>query len=363
MTTPITDMSPHHLHHETTTHFRSGSVFGAMARAAVTEYTPGREIKARLRNSLYQLIDTTAHYQDNNYQADTELLTNKLLRFRPRLIGALGVHNYLTDSTAQTPALENFYLFWALGSIQDDFIDTLPKYKPDEASLQERQRTIATSIFGDNRRFYRAAHHQLRQNLQNNYFGDKQQNYMTQKVTDWYRFLIAQEADVLEVPLHDMTYQSCRAYREEQNLHAGSALVALLNGEDCLNPERQRIESVVAQFSYLTQIIDDIADTAEDLIAERPSYAVGALLDHPAELDRMRCYVMENPHTKLTPYVFNRLAPESLRVLTETFGEYQTTLYALAGSRGLTTIASSLFKHFPYIRNVIFRINPKFANF
>lgn len=344
----------------------TGTVFSCMREAAHTERTKGRQAKAHLKDQLFELIDSTDYYQGSSQDEDTELLTNKLLRFRPRLIGAVGVYNYLScreSTTTDTQSLENFYLFWALGSIQDDFIDTLPKYRPGETSEHRRQCDVAQAIFGDERRFYRAAYHQLRENIHASNAGKPEQAYMIDKVTGWYQFLINQEAAVLETPLDDMTFESCKTYREDQNLQAGSALVALLNGPNCLNPTHQEIEPIVAEFSFLTQIMDDIADTAEDLTAERPSYAVGALLDHPSEMAAVRAYIAAHPNAKLTPHRLNTLAPGSLHIITETFNGYLNHLYEQTGSKTLTSIASGLFHYYPYIRNVLYCINPKYANF
>ncbi len=332
---------------------RRRSVGRAMLSALYGERTHGKQLKDTLRDDLLNFISANERYTDKSQEEDSDLLTQKLLRFRPRLVGAVGTYAHLTgnsyDQLVQQDGLENFYLFWALGSIQDDFI--------------ERRSLVGRSIFGDNRRFYRAAHHLLRQNIKASSVTEAHRDYGLEKISDWYRFLVDQEARVLNMSFEDLTFDFCRTYREDQNMLAGSTLVALLNGNNSLDPTYQKIEPLVAKFSFLTQIIDDIADTVEDLAAERPSYVVGALVDVPDELNAMRTYVARNPTTKLTPIRFQRIAPLAYDTVVSTFGKYSNELEVESGSKGITRLGGVMFRYFPPIRDILYKVNPKYANF
>lgn len=341
----------------------------SLLNACKGELGLGADIKRTVGDDLLALIDENEVYSStpDSVTENVELLTNKLFRFRPRLVGAVGAYQHLIgasyESLVEQKGMDSFYLFWALGSIQDDFIDELPKTDHLEKEEKRNKSMVGRSIFGGDRTFYRAAHHQLRQQIKTANFGEAQERYLQQKVTDWYRFLIEQEAEVLDTPFEDMSFKYCREYRESQNLQAGSALAAMLNGTSCLDPRRQQIEGTMARFSYLTQIIDDIADTAEDMTAKRPSYAVGALMDNPAELQLMREYIAMNPDCKLTPRRFRRLAPDAYQMVHGAFADYSSELRQSPGGAELTRVASRLFHVFPYVRNVLYRVDPKYANF
>jgi hypothetical protein len=346
------------------------SVGAAMLGAFVGEQKYGKEAKAGLQHDLTAMIDESPHYQ-GEHEGDQELLAKKLLRFRPRLVGAVGAYSHLTgqryNQIVGQGGLENFYLFWALGSIQDDFIDGLPKQLPaegeDPGEAHDRRRAlVAQSIFGDDRRFYRAAHHMLRARIKGSDLGEHQTNYALDKVTDWYQFLIDQEAHVLATPFDELDFETSRTYREDQNRRAGTTLVALLNGRNNLDPRYRAVEDPVAEFSFMTQIIDDIADTAEDLSARRPSYAVGALVDNPRDMARMEAYMAANPNAKITPGQFKLVAPEAYDQVYGAFTDYADSLRTSA-SKGIATLGTRMFRYFPHIRNALFRIDPKYANF
>lgn len=202
----------------------------------------------------------------------------------------------------------------------------------------------------------------MRQRIQNAQLGTDQTAYALDKVTDWYQFLIDQEAEVLATPFEELTFDFSRTYREEQNHRAGTALVALLNGRQCLDSRFMAVEEPVAEFSFMTQIIDDIADTSEDLSAQRPSYAVGALVDHPIEMERMQTYMDANPNAKVTPAQFKNIAPDAFTQVYDAFDSYANDLGSSA-SRDIARLGRNMFRYFPYVRNGLYRVNPKYANF
>ena len=165
------------------------------------------------------------------------------------------------------------------------------------------------------------------------------------------------------MPFEVLTFSMCQQYRERQNLQAGSTLVAILNEQNCLISEFQRIEPLVSQFSFLTQIIDDIADTGEDLTAMRPSYAVGALVNNPEELERIQVFITEHQYAKITPRQFRRIAPQSYALINQTFNGYCKEFEKQTGKHGLTRLARTLYSFYPAVRNILFKVNANIANF
>lgn len=302
-------------------------------------------------------------------QKDTDALDQKLFRFRPRSIGALVVYSSLSGSSYEDIQSQGgrdlFSLFWALGSIQDDFIDELPK--DTIGTKGERKKDVAVSIFGDERKFYRGIFYTLKKKLGESDFGEPEKRYLVGKVASWYQFLVDQEADVLGTEFENYTFGYCKNYRELQNQKAGEVLVALLNGRACLDPKKQALEKSVPRFSYLTQIVDDIADLPEDVIAERPSYAVGALVSNPEELARVVQKVKSlNKPIKVTPREFHELAPNSAEMVDSLFQQYreQLVLSSVGGNgEGLSVLAQAMHSWYPYLRGALFKINPSFANF
>jgi hypothetical protein len=137
-----------------------------------------------------------------------------------------------------------------------------------------------------------------------------------------------------------------------------------LNGAQCLDPRSQALERTVPKLSFRTQVIDDIADIPEDLSNERPSYAVGALVEHPEELQAILSYIQAHSVSKVTPALFERLAPISSKQVKTQFDAYGKELEqeGVTGSM-LASMGNTIFKYFPTFRNAMYRINPKYANF
>jgi hypothetical protein len=343
---------------------------GVVASAVGTligERSIGRSVKQQLTQELVSMIGDNSKYHDANNPTDLDKVNSKLLHFRPRMAGAILTYSQLTNKSYKEvvgqQGFDSFYLFWALGAIQDDFIDDIPKLLPGEMDLQSRKALIGKAIFGDDRRFYRAAYHQLHDHIDHSGFGEEQTDYVHGQVHDWYKFIVHQEAEVLETPFQAMDFEYCKDYRESQNAHAGKVLVAMLNGTNCLAPELQAVEPMVSKFSFLSQTMDDIADTAEDLTAERPSYAVGALIEHPDELARMQDFVAGKAKIKVSPGQFKQTAPESYDLLRETYSQYCKELRTLKGGRGIVSLARGGFYFFPHFRDFMYKVNPQLANF
>lgn len=162
-----------------------------------------------------------------------------------------------------------------------------------------------------------------------------------------------------------MNFVYSKRYREDQSAHAGRVLVTALNGNSCLDPQRQALEVTLPRFSYLTQIIDDVADIAEDLKARRPSYAVGALVDHPHELQNARHLIAERGIAKVTPRLLQIIAPEAYKQIQNTFLNYCADLEKTMGQNGRTIglLAQGVFNYFPHVRDILYRIDPNVANF
>lgn len=330
------------------------------------EQSYGTMLRQTIQTDLDKLLDQPRFYQEST-EEDRALLTSKLLRFRPRLTGALSIYAIFANKTYQDivdqGGLEPFYVFWFLGSAQDDFIDTLTP-SPEEDKNQVIG-AIRQSIFGEDRMLYRAGYHLFQQYIDTLEAGDDQKHYLRKTGAHWYRFLAEQEATVLTHPLSMYSFDYAKRYRETQNGSVGQVLTALLNGKNCLEPDLQRLEIMLPKFSYLTQIIDDIADTFEDLEANRPSYVVGALVDNPDELAVVENIRSQGKITKLSPKQLHRYAPNAYGKISSAFHHYTDQLEQATGmsGRSINLIAYDVYRFFPSVRNLLYRINPQYANF
>lgn len=294
----------------------------------------------------------------------------KLLCFRPRLIGAIAAHSTLTGALyheKQTSGiLGGFHMLFFTGSVQDDSIDMIKKEELILAgkTLLERKKYIQTTIFGRNQIFYRAAFSVFVDYLHESRLTDEQKRYIKHKVADWYQFLLTQETNVIMTPFSEYTFDYSRHYREKQNGKIGAVLTALLNGNKCLDPEYQKLERFIPRLSFRTQIIDDVADTTEDIAIQRPSYAIGALNEFWDELMILKELTKKHPNIKIRPNLLAKLAPRSFDLLLKQYASYGEELLAL-GKAGklLKTIGDKLFYLFPTIRDWVYQIAPDFANF
>lgn len=91
----------------------------AMLGALWGEQNHGNQIKRQLEGKLLGTISAHDYYQSDCQEEDSDLLAKKLMRFRPRLVGAVAAYAHLSGSTyeeiVEQNGLESFYLFWALG--------------------------------------------------------------------------------------------------------------------------------------------------------------------------------------------------------------------------------------------------------
>ncbi len=339
----------------------------SIAGALRGELTHGRHVRRGLMHEIMDELPATGQETDTPAEADSSLLEDKLLRFRPRLVGAVGVYGYLSGNSyadmIDQKGLRSFYLFWALGSSQDDFIDSIPKASSIDISAEERQSLVRQAILGPDRQVFHSANRLLDKEIGSLDIGANQKAYLSGKVAGWYDFLISQEAEVLGTEFGDMSFDYCVDYRESQNSFAGSTLTALLNGKNSTDPQYQSLEPAVAKFSFLTQIIDDIADIPEDLVAQRPTFATGALIDNPKELDLMYDFVAKRNCAKVNPSDYEAVAPNAYEMVLTAFNKYIAQTEQFAGDKSVRRVGTRLFHHFPGLRNVLYRINPKAANF
>lgn len=328
----------------------------------------GGAINGRLSDELKSELERRAQKPSSAdaKKEDWEMYTNKLLRFRPRLIGSLGAYAALGNVTAGQVegrgGMEMFRMMWFLGSSQDDLIDT---YKnPDLTDQKEIAKELRKVIFGPERVFYQAAFTVIGNELKESDFEPEAKTYLRQKFADWYRFLVHQEAEVMTRPFSEMNFAYGTQYREEQNQKIGEVLVACLNGKECLNPKLQDLEDIIPKLSFRTQIIDDIADIPEDLESERPSYATGALNDNQDELALMREYLQAHEIAKMTPELFRNIAPKSAGLVEQQYKKYGDEL-AQKGVAGkmLASIGSAMFTLYPKFRDTMYKINPAYSNF
>lgn len=337
-----------------------------MANTFREEISTGSRRKVATVNTINEHLKLP-QFKGYDFGADSKLLENKFLRFRPRMVGGIGAYSILVDTSytniVDQGGMDFFYLFWALGSIQDDFIDELPK--DFEGSQMQRKKEIGQTIFGKEKVFYRGVLHALKTGIKGSPLASEEQSYILGRIREWYKFLVSQEGEVLRTPFEDFSFTNCIQYREEQNLMASRALMATLNGNTCLDPKRQKLENQIGDLSYLTQIIDDIADLPEDLAAERPSFAVGALVDNPDELAKTRRVLLAKDLKKVTPGLFKSIAPQAYEQVENQFQLYRQGIEMNFGKdgKGLSLLAQFTYDLFPHVRNMLYRVNPKFANF
>ncbi len=357
----ITEIAPSQTGQQKQTFSRIGSA-RAMANVAFYEATTARPRKQTLLSKLGATLEQPPFSWENpDYK---RVFSEKLMEFRLRMVGALSLYSYVSNTPPETirkdERLESFYLFWFLGASQDDVIDKL--------GLASKNPTVKQEIFGGEQAFHRGGLRLLETTIKDSALAPEKKHYIKGKIANWYQFLTTQESDVLASSPNSWTFEYARAYREEQNKRAGETLVAILNWDDCLSPEKQGLEDVIPQFSFLTQMIDDIADTPEDLLYKRPGYSVGALSDHPAELAAVEEYCKKTGSKKIHPKTLRKLAPESHSLLQNTFDSYSKTLsneLAILGipSKGMLQVGQLLYRYFPTVRDIIYHISPKRAVF
>ncbi|MEN9561671.1 MAG: hypothetical protein RIQ56_944, partial [Candidatus Parcubacteria bacterium] len=116
----------------------------------------------RLRALIVQELDRRGQGQDTDevHGREWQMYTNKLLPFRPRLIGALGAYAAISGKSAKEVAaqggLDMFRMMWFLAAAQDDLIDAHTRSgETDSAALRK---DLIKTIFGPDRIFYQPAY-------------------------------------------------------------------------------------------------------------------------------------------------------------------------------------------------------------
>ncbi|GIW59343.1 MAG: hypothetical protein KatS3mg087_0409 [Patescibacteria group bacterium] len=363
---------------------KSAELDGAMAgssaiwftRAYVSEVRHGGRVNRIISRRIRDEVNRKGMGEDNSSSKrrcataeDWEMFEKKIVRPRPRLFGAVAAYSLLSglphEDIVRNGGSEIFRLLWFLGSSQDDLIDEIPKIEIEGMNKVQRKARIRRAVFGNERTFYQCSYAVIIQTLSQSGIPEEGKVYLKRKFAEWYRFLTEQEADVLGTDLPMMSYKYCKNYREQQNGQIGSVLVACLNGMRCLDPGLQELERDVPLLSFRTQIVDDIADTVEDLSMGRPSYVVGALVDNPNDMARVLEFIRSRPEVaKFTPKLLRTLAPRSFDTVKGDYDGYANELMR-HGKRGkfLVGLGDPLFYLFPAYRDLMYRINPNYANF
>src|SRR3989344_7614568 len=93
-----------------------------------------RSVGEKRRIALVRDVERAAdlpQFREKDNERERKVLLQKLQSFRPRRIGAIAAYSVFTrkpyEAIVDQGGIDSFYLFWALGGSQDDFIDCLPK--------------------------------------------------------------------------------------------------------------------------------------------------------------------------------------------------------------------------------------------
>ena len=296
-----------------------------------------------------------------------EMFETKMIRIRPRFIGALASYALLSG-LKNKEILNNkgtalFRLMWFLGSAQDDFIDEISREKM--FSVDKPEKLIKHTIFGNQMEFYNASYKVLGDYIEELDLGREKKHEIKVRLRDWYSFLARQEVDVLKMNFTDYNFTNCVNYREEQNFKIGSLLVVLLNGNNQEDFQLKKLERIVPRLSFRMQIVDDIGDLKEDIEAERPSYAVGALMEYADEFEEIKKLTADGGVKKVTPKMLQTHAPKSYKLLLSKYNAYGKELEE-EGVSGmlLKGIGDKMFTYFPKVRDFIYNyIKKSWANF
>lgn len=340
-------------------------------RALISESRQGMAQNDKIRVSIVnELKRQDVDINSLQLEKAWELFDKKLLRPRPRLLGAIGAYAMLTDQKYQAVVeqggMNTFKSLWALAAIQDDLIDDLDRQQVSSMDERGKEQELRNSIFGKDKVFYRSAYKVIINELRSDSrYGPAELRYITANMAYWFRFLIKQESEVFSTSPQDHTFDFSRKYREEQDYTIARVLTICLNGVHCLDPKYQEYEGLLPFLSYRSQIIDDIADTPEDLTAGRPSYTVGALHSHPEELKAIETMVNLGNIQKMTPQHLKKVAPRSYALVRNAYDEYGEWLVEKYGVPGqiLDFAGRVAYWAFPIMRDIMHRVNDRYANF
>ncbi len=342
-----------------------GSLLAFAGGACAEAYGSVRERRALSQRLDRELLKRGANPHDTCFAPDRVMFDGKVLCFRPRMVGAVAAYIAASGRSRsdiiRNGGMDAFRMLWFLAAAQDDLIDAADQ-APAAGSLDSRY--LMKVIFGKHRTFYRAAFRVVSSDINRLQASSETKTYLRKKVRSWYRFLVNQEAEMYASGFEKLSFSVCAKYREQQNSMIGGTLVALLNGAECLVSDLRRLEEYLPIASFRTQIIDDVADIAEDLRMRRPSYCMGALNEYPVEMARMRHVVEVRAIAKVRPWLFKRIAPRSYALVRKQYAAYGVRLRD-APPHGviLDSVGNVLFHVFPSFRDVMYRLSPRLANF
>ncbi|HZJ18599.1 MAG TPA: hypothetical protein VFD45_03220 [Patescibacteria group bacterium] len=325
------------------------------------ERTQAKQKKTHLLEEVREEVaNSSEDKREVVVEKGSEIFKQKLFDFKLRMIGALSLYSYFGNipysELEKGDNMDSFYLFWFLGAAQDDLIDSFSS--TDSRGSVGRVGRTKEIMFNSDGGFLQGALNVLRKKIEKSEMGKEEQEYLLDKVESWNEFVSTQEDDVRERDLTDYTFAFSKEYRETQNKHASKTLIALLNWDQCLDPSMQKLESSIPPFSFLTQIIDDIIDVREDLVAKRPSYAVGALVDHSEELrlfqEGLKTYKKDG---KMHHFSFKKVAPNAYSQIHDAFMKYKDDLQRENGdkSEGLIFTINSLYRFVPLLEVMLDR--------
>jgi hypothetical protein len=335
--------------------------FGTLSSVIWGERTRGGRNKNLLWGELKNVLDLEKFASLDGNREGKDVFDRKLNEFRLRMIGALSVYltinNLSYENLTQRESFDGFYLLWFLGAGQDDIIDDQVRIEGQDKSLVKSN--LKDSIFGEGKKYYRGAIYLLEEKITNSDMGSPEKKHLRVTIADFYKNLIAQESEVITRPFSSFGFEDSKNYREIQNQNAGRAIATMLNWDQCLDPRLKANAEIIPKFSFLTQIIDDIGDTAEDYSLQRPSYSIGALIDHPQELDRFADFLNSKKPKKILPNQLKRLAPQSWDQINNKFNEYLEELNETTNGNAasLTSLVKPLHTHFLRVQSLLHKLH------
>lgn len=343
----------------------SGVMNASQGTKTVFEVVTGERVRAPSRKrallaELRGVVESDQPLSIAEQKNEEEVFSEKIMDFRLRLVGAISLYSFFSGdryaSMQDSGGLDAAYLFWYLGASQDDIIDSFPKSGENDQVVSPEM--IHDAIFSPDKKYLNGAHTLIQTKIEKSNMGDEQKDYLRKKIEKWYHVVEQQESEAISSPVSVFSFAYSKRYREGQNQTAGETVVALLNWDRCLDPKRQRLENVIPGFSFLTQMVDDILDTPEDLVAKKPSYSVGALVDNPQELEGIQSLIELKGLEYITPATLREYAPHSFATIDTNFQAYTETLNLMLSDMGfagkdLVFIVKALYKYFPAVHSLM----------
>jgi hypothetical protein len=331
----------------------------------------GMQVNRTVREKvIIELGSRNIDIADPAIASDWDAFEQVLFRPRPRLVSAIAAYSLLTGRSFADIQQQNGMVaakaFWMLGTIQDNLIDRLDKEKTAVMSEKERRQALYDSIFGKGREFQQATYAAILCEIATNpAYGPEHMSYLSARMDEWFDFLVTQESGVYNTPEENYTFPLCVNYRQLQNAVAGRVVVSFLNGQACLDPKLQHYEQIIPILSYRTQIMDDIGDVVEDMEMSRPSYVIGALREYPDEFETVKNIAAQKGIRKFTPHKLKKYAPQSYKLVKDTFTAYGDDLAQKYGVNGkiLDKAGKAAYHTFPALRDVMYRINERYSYF